>query len=111
MSKKDTSIKRLTAEQYWEWRTTIAEMNIKKSELKNSELELKNIQKDIELMTIKYQLFIKTRIESCNKSLLEHIAEYDRFKLGLEKVLGISLNNKVINDLTFEISDLPEKHS
>ena len=106
-----SKVNKLSAGEYWEWRTTITEMNIKKSELKNTELEFKLLQKESEMLAIRQQLFIRTRMDAAKNGLQEAQTEYERFKTVLEKSVGMSLSNKIIDDITFEIRDLPDENN
>lgn len=100
---------KLTAAQYWEWRTTLTELQVAREKHRISELEHKLLQKEAENLGIRTQLFIRTRMESSKQALGTTLAEYERFKGALEQCLGLSLNNKVIDDVTFEIKELPEQ--
>lgn len=99
----------LTAAEYWEWRTTIGELDIEKQKLANAHLEFKILQRDAEIHAVRQQLFLRTRMDAAKQSLEKAKAEYERFKGVLEESLGQSLNNKVIDDITFEVSDAPSE--
>jgi hypothetical protein len=99
--------KRLTAEQYWKWRNTITTMWLAQEKAKLTELELKLRQKDAELAHARMQLYNQTVVKGVLKKSEEAKQEYFTFKSELEKVLGISLDGKAINDETFEVTDLP----
>jgi hypothetical protein len=101
----------LSPGQYWEWRTTISEVEIAKEKQKNVALEHKILMRDSENLHLRTQLFIKTKVEQVNKKVEAAQAEYDRFKAMLETELGTSLSNKLIDDITFEIRDLPETNN
>lgn len=98
----------LSPAQYWEWRTTIAEVETAKEKFKTSQLEYKLLQKEAENLSIRTQLFLRTRMEAVKAEVGKTTAEYERFKKVLEEDLGQSLNNKLIDDVTFEIRDLPD---
>jgi hypothetical protein len=97
---------KLTATDYWEWRTTIAEFNDAKSKLELNETRLKLLQKDVELSMVKQQLHAATLVRSSRESADSAKAEYHRFKKVLEEKLGRSLDNCVIDDVTFEVKTL-----
>lgn len=105
------SVQTLSPAQYWEWRTTITELDLAKEKLAKTELEYKLLMKDAEIHAIRQQLFLKTRMDSAKTALGQAQDEYERFKCVLEKSLSLSLNNKVIDDITFEIRDLPEQQT
>lgn len=97
---------KLNREDYWEWRTTIAEFNDAKSKLELNEARLKLLQKDVELSMVKQQLHAATLVRSSRESADSAKAEYHRFKKVLEEKLGRSLDNCVIDDVTFEVKNL-----
>jgi hypothetical protein len=99
----------LTPAQYWEWRTTIAEREIALQKLNVTQLEYKVLMRDAENLSIRTQLFLRTRMEAAKGAFEQARAEYERFKGVLENDLGQSLNNKVIDDITFEVKELPEE--
>ena len=106
---KEIEKKCINREQYWEWRTTIAEMNTAKEAHKNSVLDLKLMQKEAEIMSIRSQLFLKTTVEAKKEDFETASKEYDRFKKVIEDSIGTSLNGKMIDDVTLEVKDLPDK--
>lgn len=103
--------KALSPAQYWEWRTTISEMQTAQAQHKISELELKLMQKDAEIQIARIQLFQKLKVEQSQKSFEAAQAEYKRFKEVLEKDLDVSLNDKIIDEVTFEIKDVPKENN
>jgi hypothetical protein len=100
---------KLTAVEYWEWRTTIAEMNASIEKKKASENAAKVLQKDVEVAQVKFQLHVATQVRATREEADSAKNEYFRFKRELETKLGISLNDKTIDDVTFEIRDLPKE--
>ncbi len=99
---------RLTPAEYWEWRTTIAEMQIAQLQLRCNELEVKVLAKDAEILATRTKLHSVSAVGGAQKRLDEAKAEYARIKEALEGRLGVSLNKKVIDDVTYEVKDLPE---
>jgi hypothetical protein len=99
----------LTPVEYWEWRTTIAELNTEKQNYYKTEMEFKLLQKDAEIHAVRMQLFQRTRMDAVKDALRNAQAEYERFTGVLEKSLGQSLKNKVIDDVTFEVKELPDE--
>lgn len=99
----------LTPSEYWEWRTTIAEMEVARLKQRCVELELKFLQKDAELGAAKIEIFKRTRLETARLKLEDSRSEYNKFKENLEKIVGQSLNDKMIDDVTFEIKPLPNE--
>lgn len=96
---------KLTPEEYWEWRTTIAEMQNAEAEHRVNTLKAALMAKDIEISQLKLNSF-KAVIRSSEENKKAHDSEYKRFKGKLEERLGISLDNKVIDDLTFEVREI-----
>jgi hypothetical protein len=101
----------LTAAQYWEWRTTISEMNVAQEKFKTSQLEVKLLQKEAENLAVRTQLLISSRVRDAKEAFEASRVEYERFKKFLEEATGTSLNNKVIDDITFEIKDIPDENT
>lgn len=99
----------LSPVEYWEWRTTISDMEVAKQKLVNAELQFKLLSKEAEIHAVRQQLFLRTRMEAAKDALKSAHSEYERYKGVLEKSLGQSLSNKVIDDITFEIRDLPDE--
>lgn len=107
---EETKVKdRLTAAEYWEWRATIELGNVSKEKLKNAELEFKLMLKESELLSIRSQNFLLTKVQACRDNVKEMKEEYERYKKVLEESLGQSLNGKMITE-TFEIVDLPKNN-
>lgn len=103
----DSSPKCLKAEEYWQWMTLIEKMGRRKSELNIAEHEAKILSMDIQIKTLQMQLHNKTRLEAAKKSVENADKEYRDFKSAIEIRLETSLSNKAIDDVTFEIRELP----
>lgn len=108
MDQFNTGLK-LTPAEYWEWRTTIAEIRIMEARCKCSELEFKLLCKEAEILSVRTQLYKRTQIEAAKEKLDAATAEYVRIKEALEVRLGTSLNGKVIDEVTFEVKVLPDE--
>jgi len=100
---------KLKPEEYWEWRTTISEMDNAKQKYLYAQLEFKLMQKEMENMAIRLQLFQKIRLENSKNDWELAQKEYDRYKNILEERHKSSLSNKVIDDVTYEIRELPDQ--
>lgn len=96
---------RLTPEQYWEWRTTIAELEAAKKSHEVMQLQLASAKKDIEILTLKSQVFSQTQLKNYENAVKDAEKEYDAMKYRLEALLSISLNDKLIDAHTFEVKD------
>lgn len=102
---------RLTPEQYWEWRTTIAELDEAKKAVDIVNLQLSSLKKDVEILTLKSQLFLHTTVNERKSDLSAAEQEYLNTKKRIEGLLGISLNDKLIDAATFEVKDAPQSGS
>lgn len=100
---------KLTGEEYWEWMSKIEKMGRKKSELAVAEAEQKMLQLEYQNKAMQIQLHNKTRLESAKQSVETSSKEYQELKEKIETRLGISLNDKMINETTLEVLDVPKK--
>ena len=103
--KKDKSVK-LTPEQFHKWKASIFEMQKAELTQRVSALELKLMQKEAESFSLRAQLHSMKNVADANELVTKTKDEYNTIKKELEETLGISLNNKAINEATFEINDL-----
>jgi len=88
----------LTAAQYWEWRTTIEEMKTANLILENQILKFEGVKREW-----------VSKINSAKEKVNAAEVEYKRIMDLLEKDLGTSLKNKIIDDINFGISDIPSE--
>ena len=102
---QEKQVPSLTPAQYWEWRTTIEEMNHLETKFKMSQLYATSLEKELEIQRLKANLY-KEIVKQHQTNWESGKKEYERFKEVLEKEHNISLNNKIIDDVTFEIKDL-----
>jgi outer membrane protein TolC len=110
MAKKEIRYN-LTAAEYWEWRQTISDIEIAKLKLANQTSQLKLMQKEVDLLQARILIFQKTSVKDAEIKVDETKKEYERYKLDLETKLNLSLNNKLIDDVTFEVKDLPAQQT
>lgn len=97
--------KKLTKAQYWEWRCTIEEMTNAELNKSREILSIKLMEKDLELRQL--QLLNKKRnLGKVTNAVTETKKEYERFKEMLEEKLKMSLKDKSIDPVTYEIHDL-----
>ena len=99
----------LSPAQYWEWRTTVTELHLAQKDLEKTQAELKILHKETELCAIRAQLFQSIRMEATKHGLTAAQKEYERYTKVLEDSLGLSLKNKIIDDITYEIRDVPDQ--
>jgi multidrug resistance efflux pump len=111
MAKKETVRNNLKPEEYWEWRAIIKDMEIAKQKLLNNQIQLKLLQKESELLTARIQLFGTGNVKSAEVALEQAKLDYDKYKSLLEEKVNQSLNNKAIDDITFEIKELPSNNN
>lgn len=91
--------------QYWEWRTTIEEMNHAKTKYEKASVEYGSRQKDAEIVRLGCALF-KPKVDFEKANFDAAKSEYDRFKKKLEETLGQSLDGCVIDEVTLEVKKL-----
>ena len=97
--------KKLTEVQFYKWRLAIEKMKLsdKQKELVVTQMKVKELE--VQNLTLRANIFrgsIHQSNEECN--LFKH--EYDKLKEELEGEIGFSLNNKVIDEITFDIKDI-----
>lgn len=96
---------KLTLQEFHDWKSSIFELQKEELNKKLAMAELKAMQKDTEIMNLKTQLFAKQRLEETEKNIVGLKDAYNRIKSEIEKSLGYSLNNTVIDEITLEIKD------
>lgn len=101
--------KTLEAGQYWEWRTTIAELETARVLSEKTALELKVMALETEKLALRTELFKRTQLKAVHDKVELSKREYDLTKKRLEDALGVSLSGKMIDDVTFEVKDLPKQ--
>lgn len=94
---------KLTYEQYWEWRTTIAELEIAKKSQEIANLTLTSAKKDAEIAALKAQVYSLSQIKNAETALKSAQDEYTNTKNRLEAILNVSLNDKIIDATTLEV--------
>ena len=92
--------------EYWKWKSAILEMQLAKAQLELKENEVKIMAKDIEIAQLKSKVFSGVVVAARQKTADEATNDYFTLKKTLEAAIGQSLDNKVIDELTFEIKDL-----
>lgn len=97
---------RLKPEQYWEWRTSIAEMQLAEKDYKANQLQYGCILKDIEIAQLKANIYKNTTLNGSETKKKQLKEEYEKFRAKLESEIGMSLKNCTIDDVTFEIRQL-----
>lgn len=95
----------LSPADYWEWRTSVTELEKADYELKYRQCLLAMMEKDVELSRLRMGIY-KQEIESFKDKVSSIKKDYEVFKKKLEDKSGYSLNNCVIDDVTFEVKKL-----
>jgi len=97
----------LSAEQYYRWRLSIEELWHAEKKVQINELRLKLMEKGAELEVAKAALGRATNLQQANQAVAESKQRYNDLKRELETALGVSLDNKAIDEITFEIKEIP----
>lgn len=97
---------KLTAEQYFKWKNSINEMWLNESRQKEKQCRLSMMEKDIEISKLKTLIYTE-HIKDMSK-IDEAKNQYQQIKKELEESLGTSLENSVINEVTFEVTKIGE---
>lgn len=98
----------LTAAEYWEWRNACTQVWNSNNKASLAEEQAKVLQLNAELAQMRLKLHLATSVKDARAQALECSQEYQKIKDVLEDKLGVSLNNKTIDDVTFEIMDAPK---
>lgn len=94
----------LEREEYYEWMAAIEKMSRRKSEFELITEKMKVIDLQLKLS----KLSEKSRLEDARLNVENAKSDYEGIKSRIEERLGMSLNGKMIDDVTFEVSDLPK---
>lgn len=97
--------KKLTKEQYFEWRFIISEMQLSEEKFRSSSYQVEILNKDAEITRLNAKV-AKQNLTTYKEKVDLAKKDYFQFKEKLEQTLDISLNNKVIDDITLEIKEL-----
>lgn len=103
--KKEMTEKKLTAAQYWEWRTTIEELKSAKLSDEVTKLKRDAMEREIENKKLRLALFKDVLRASAHQSKKAK-DEYDRYKKVLEGELEMALDGCVISDVDFSVQKL-----
>jgi len=103
MAKK--KVKSLSPAEYWEWRCTLEEIKVAQMEQEKVRLEAECLAREVDLARLK--LTLKQQKISQQKEEVEKLRKgYDDFREKLEKSLGTTLENKVIDPYTYEVKEI-----
>jgi hypothetical protein len=101
------STPKLTAAQYWEWRNVCTELWLANTKLKCEEIQTQVFKKDVEIANMRVALHL-AKVQSAKEESLLASESYRKIKEVLEGHLGVSLNGKVIDDVTYEVKEGPK---
>lgn len=99
------AIGKLTSEQYWEWRTTVAEMRVAELEYKVANHQNSLLFKDVEISKFKAIIHGQTVVTNLLGKSEDAKNEYQKFRKELENKVGCSLEGKIIDD-SFVVREL-----
>ena len=97
---------RLKDAQYWKWRLTIEEMQHASTTRDLRNLECKYKELEIQKETL-HLIVLRGKLQEQVSAVAASKIEYDQIKNEIESDLGISLNNCVIDEQTWEVKKLP----
>ena len=105
---QEETTKRLTGEQFWQWKYYISEMFKAKKEKDLADAQLIAMRKDIEIANLKAKLFELTQCENSRAKIDDTTKAYNDYKNELEIVHKISLSGKIVDEVTYEIKELQD---
>ena len=91
----------------WEWKYNLNKLKLSDINRERVRLKRESMTKDKEILELKLKLF-KSNIESADRLKLESKNEYEVVKEKLEKFIGFSVEECVIDDETLEVKKLSE---
>jgi hypothetical protein len=103
----DEIIGKLDRADYWEWRTTVTELQLAQMEAEREAFKVATMEKDLEIARLKTTLYRRS-LDGVQAKLDAAEREYARYTETLETKLGLSLKNTVIDDVTYEVKKFKE---
>jgi len=103
MAKKKETPK-LSPEQYWQWSNAIAETFAAKNKEESRKWQLKSLQQDAEIASLKAHIFKFQDLNNAITAFSDADKQYKELKKELEDTLGISLNGAIIDSVNFEVN-------
>lgn len=100
---------KLSPEQYWRWRTTIAEMDHGNANYESGQLRYGHMLKDLEISRLSAVIYKQGQLQTLEEKRNLLKKEYENEKKKIEDELGVSLNNCVIDDIDFSVKSLDEQ--
>lgn len=90
---EDEVVGTITESQYWEWRTSIADMDLAKLKHELDTFKHQLLLKDQEILQLKIHLFKYSKLDVSENRVKETKQEYEKFMNKLEQTLGLSLKD------------------
>lgn len=97
---------KFTESQYFRWKNSILEMQLQEQKRDVSKVHLSSMEKDLEIQRLKTILFKTNKVNSEEDSYSLKKQQYQNLRLDLEKELGFSLTEVVIDEISLEIKKL-----
>lgn len=95
---------------YWEWRCTMEELKFAKLNEKKVHLDRELMNKELENRKLKLALY-KDIVKSARGSVENAELEYGNIKKRMEEEIGMSFENCVIDEYTYEVKKLDTDES
>lgn len=98
---------RMTAEQYWEWRTTACELRCASIEKDLAKAQTQLLFRDADIAKLKASIHARSVVLNAEAKHQAAKEEYDRFRKSLEGNLGFSIDGKIVDE-AFAVFDPQE---
>lgn len=98
---------KLTNEEFWKWKALIEELLHARSKILLEQRFYEIMGLKLQIDKLKQEMY-KEKIHSAKVSYANAEKEYKRYKEELEQKLNRSLNNTVINEISYEVQDMEE---
>jgi len=87
---------KLTTAQYWEFKSSIADLDVAMKDVEISKLAVKIREMELSVA--------KNKVNEASIKYINAKKEYDRFLSELEKEVGTTIKGKIIDPITFSIT-------
>jgi len=96
------TVGKLTESQYFKWKNGILSSQLAGEKSKVTTLQLELLKKDLEVLRLKTAAY--SQVCATAESHFQNAKdEYSKLRIALEKEVGVSLTDVVIDEVTFEI--------
>lgn len=96
---------KLKKEQFYYWRFSVENMRHAETQTKLEERNLALLAKEIEITQLRVALY-KNKIGVAQNFAKEAQAAYHKAREEIEKTLGFTLKDTVVDEVTFEVKEL-----